>query len=173
MNENLEHKHQIVEQVHNQFRAANFAVLAEYRGVNVAGMSDLRRRARESSVHIQVVKNSLARRAAKDTDFECLADHFVGPVAIAVAEDPIAVAKTVSDFAKDNGEFKLQTGALNGRLLSVEQVQALATMPSRDELLGTLAATMAAPIQRFLATLNEVPTSFVRCLSAIRDSAEN
>ncbi len=172
MNENLARKQQIVEKVHNHFLSSKLAVLAEYRGVDVAGMSDLRRRARESDVHIQVVKNTLARRAVKFTEFECLTEHFTGPVAIAVANDPVAAAKTVAEFAKTHNEFKIQTGAFQGQLISVEEVQQLATMPSRDELLAKLLATIAAPIQQFVSTLNEIPSSFVRCLAAVRDSAE-
>ncbi len=172
MNENLARKHEIVETVHNHFLSANLAVLAEYRGVDVAGMSALRRKARESDVHIQVVKNTLARRAAKNTEFECLTEHFTGPVAITVANDPVAAAKTVAEFAKQHDHFKIQTGAFKGQLISVEEVQQLAMMPSREELLAKLLATLAAPIQQFVATLNEVPSGFVRCLAAIRDSAE-
>ncbi len=172
MNENLARKQEIVDTVHDHFRSANLVVLAQYRGVNVAGMSDLRRRARESDVHIQVVKNTLARLATQDTDFECLTEHFNGPLALAVANDPIAAAKTVSQFAKENSEFKIQTAAFNGKLISAAEVEQLAAMPSREELLAQLLGTFTAPIQKFVATLNEIPTSFVRCLSAVRDSVE-
>lgn len=170
MKENLARKHEIVDAVRQDIEASNLVVLAEYRGVNVAGMSDLRRRARDSNVRIQIVKNTLARRAVEQTDYEVLYDHFVGPIAIAVAEDPVAVAKTVSEFAKDNSAFKIQTGAMNGELLSVERLDALAKLPNRETLLAMLAGTMAAPIQKFVNTLNEIPSGFVRTLAAVRDS---
>ena len=173
MNENLERKHQIVDSVHKQFESATLAVLSEYRGVDVAGMGDLRRMAREANVRIQVVKNTLARRAVEDTDFECLKDHLNGPLALAISDDPVAVAKTLSDFSGKNDAFKMQTGAMNGQLVSVEQLEQIAKLPSRDELLSTLIGTMAAPIQKFVSTLNEIPSGFVRVLAAIRDSEDS
>lgn len=170
MNENLERKHKIVDEVHEGFKAANLAILAEYRGVDVAGMSALRKHARDSNVHVRVVKNTLAKRAVEDTEFECLIEHFTGPVAIATAEDPVGAAKTISDFAKANPEFKVQTGAMNGDLVSPEQLAALAKLPSRDELLAKLLSTMKAPMQNLVGTLNAIPVNFVRTLAAVRDA---
>jgi large subunit ribosomal protein L10 len=172
MNENLQRKHQIVDQVHKELQSANLAILAEFRGVDVANMSNLRRKARETNVRIQVVKNSLARRAAEDTDFECLIDHFVGPVALATSEDLVAVAKTIANFSKENNTFTIRTGALNGELLSEEKLEQIARLPSREELLGKLAGTLAAPIQRFVNALNAIPTGLVRVLAAVKDSKE-
>ena len=172
MNENLQRKHQIVDQVHKELQSANLAILAEFRGVDVANMSNLRRKARETNVRIQVVKNSLARRAAEDTDFECLIDHFVGPVALATSEDLVAVAKTIANFSKENNTFTIRTGALNGELLSEEKLEKIARLPSREELLGKLAGTLAAPIQRFVNALNAIPTGLVRVLAAVKDSKE-
>lgn len=170
MNENLERKHKIVDEVHKSFKAANLAILAEYRGVDVAGMSTLRRNARESNVHVQVVKNTLAKRAVEDTDFECLTEHFIGPVAIVVSEDPVGAAKTISDFAKANPEFKVQTGAMNGDLVSSEQLAALAKLPGRDELLAKLIGIMSAPMQNLVGTLHAIPGKLVRTLAAVRDA---
>ncbi|MDE0308661.1 MAG: 50S ribosomal protein L10 [Acidiferrobacterales bacterium] len=173
MNENLERKHQIVDAVHKDLESAKLAVLSEYRGVDVAGMGVLRREAREANVRIQVVKNTLARRAVDDTDFECLKEHFNGPLALAVADDPVAVAKTLSEFAAKNTQFRIQTGAMNGQLISAEQLEQIAKLPGRDELLARLMGTMAAPIQKFVSTLNEIPSGFVRVLAAVRDSEES
>ena len=173
MNENLQRKHHIVDSVHKEFESATLAVLSEYRGVDVAGMGALRRKAREANVHIQVVKNSLARRAVENTEFECLKDQFNGPIALAMSDDPVAVAKTVSDFAAENSAFTIQTGAMNGQLVSAEELEQIARLPGRDELLATLIGTMAAPIQKFVSTLNEIPTSFVRVLAAVRDAGES
>jgi len=170
MNENLQRKHQIVDEVHNGFKAANLAILAEYRGVDVAGMSALRKRARESNVQIQVVKNTLAKRAVENTEFECLMDHFTGPVAIAMSDDPVSTAKTIAEFAKSEPLFKVQTGAMNGELVAVEQIEHLAELPSREELLAKLLGTMAAPLQKLVATLHALPSNLVYGLAAIRDS---
>lgn len=170
MNENLERKHKIVDEVHEGFKAANLAILAEYRGVDVAGMSTLRRNARESNVHIRVVKNTLAKRAVEDTDFECLTEYFTGPVAIATSEDPVGAAKTIASFTKVNPNFKVQAGAMNGGLVTAEQLAALAKLPSRDELLAKLIGTMMAPMQNLVGTLNAIPEKFVRTLAAVRDA---
>ena len=173
MNENLERKHQIVDAVRQEFLAANVALLAEYRGVSVAGMTELRRKARESNVNVRIVKNTLARRAVDDTDFECLTEHFGGPLAIAVSEDPVAVAKVLSEFAKNNDAFEIRVGAMNRELLSPENIAAIAKLPGRDELIATLLGTMTAPIQQLVNTLNQVPASLVRVLAAIRDSKQD
>ncbi len=170
MNENLQRKHKIVDEVHDGFKAAHLAVLAEYRGVDVAGMSALRRNARESNVQIQVVKNTLAKRAVENTEFECLTEHFIGPVAIALSDDPVNAAKTVSNFAKDNPNFKVQTGAMKGELVSVDQIKRMADLPGRDELLAQLVGTLAAPLQSLVRTLNALPSNLVYALAAVRDS---
>ena len=170
MKENLQRKHKIVDEVHQGFKSATLAVLAEYRGVNVAGMSALRRTARDSNVQIQVVKNTLAKRAVKNTDFECLIDHFTGPVAIALSEDPVVAAKTVTEFAKTEPNFKVQTGALNGQLMDADKLSDLAALPGREQLLAQLLGTMAAPMQKLVATLNALPSNFVYGLAAIRDA---
>lgn len=173
MNENLQRKHRIVDTVQKEFESATLAVLSQYRGVDVAGMGELRRKARKTNVHIQVVKNTLARRAVENTEFECLRDEFKGPVALAISDDPVAVAKTVSDFAADHSAFKIQTGAMNGQLLSVEQLEQIAKLPNREELLAKLLGTMAAPMQKFVSTLNEIPSGFLRVLAAVRDADES
>ena len=173
MNENLKRKHQIVDDVHNGFKLAKLAVLVEYRGVDVAGMSTLRRNARAANVQIQVVKNTLAKRAVENTDFECLHEYFTGPVAIALSVDPVNAAKTVSEFAKTNPLLKVQTGAMNGTLIDIEQVNQLAELPSREVLLGSLLGTLAAPLQKLVGTLHALPANLVYALAAIRDSKTN
>lgn len=172
MNANLQRKQEIVEQLKDQLQSANLAVLAEYRGVNVAGMSDLRRQARESNVRVQVVKNSLARRAVEDTDYACLSDQLLGPLAIATSSDPVAAAKLVADFAKQHEPFQIQAGAMNGQLLDAANVNQLAKLPSRDELIGQLVGVTAAPIRNFLGVLNQLPTALVRTLAAVRDAKQ-
>lgn len=170
MSLNLEEKKAVVAEVAEQFKAAQAAVLAEYRGLTVAQMTDLRAKARQSQVYLRVVKNTLAERAVQGSTFEVLREQFSGPLALAISKDPVAVAKLLADFAKDNEPLKIRVGAMGGRLMSLDQVQALARLPSREQLLATLAGTLQAPIVKFVRTLNEVPAKFVRTLAAVRDA---
>ncbi len=169
MNANLQRKHEIVSEVKNRFEWANLAVLAQYRGVNVAGMSDLRKQARHTNVEIRVVKNTLAKRAVEETEFECLRDSFEGPLAIALSNDPVAAAKLISEFSKKNEKFKFQAGAMNGVMMDADQFKQIATLPSREELLAKLVGTAASPISSLLGVLSQIPASLVRTLSAVRD----
>jgi large subunit ribosomal protein L10 len=170
MSLNLEQKKAVVSEVSDAISGAQAAVLAEYRGLTVAQMTELRKQAREAGVFLRVVKNTLAKRAVDGSDFACLQDQLVGPLAFAASPDPVAVAKVLSQFAKANEKLVIKAGAMGGKVISLAEVQALATLPSRDELLATLARTMQAPIATFVRTLNEVPTKFVRGLAAVRDS---
>ena len=172
MSLNLEQKKAVVAEVSQAIVGAQAAVVAEYRGLTVAQMTELRRKARESSVFLRVVKNTLAKRAISGSEFECLADQLVGPLAFAASEDPVAVAKVLSLFAKDNEKLLIKSGAMGGKVISLEEIQALAKLPGREELLAKLLGTMQAPIQKFVQTLNEVPTSFVRVLAAVRDQKQ-
>jgi large subunit ribosomal protein L10 len=170
MSLNLEQKKAVVAEVSKQLKGAQAALVAEYRGLTVAQMTDLRSKARKSEIYLRVVKNTLARRAVAGSEFECLKDQFTGPLAFAIAKDPVAVAKVMSEFAKDNDKLLIRAGAMGGKLMSIQQVQALAKLPSREQLLATLAGTLQAPIVKFARTINEVPTKFVRALAAVRDA---
>jgi len=172
MSLSLTEKKAVVEQVSKALAGAQAAIVAEYRGLTVAKMTELRREARDAGVYLKVVKNTLARRALKDSGFECLDQHFVGPLALAASEDPVAVAKVLSRFQKDNDVFAIKAGAMSGNVLSHDEIQALAKLPGRDELLAILVGTLQAPVQKFVQTLNEVPSKFVRTLAAVRDARE-
>jgi large subunit ribosomal protein L10 len=169
----LDEKKAVVAEVSGKLSGAQAAMLAEYRGLSVAQMTTLRRKAYDSQVYLRVVKNTLARRAVEGTSFECLKDQMSGPLAFAVSADPVAVAKILSEFAKDNELLKIKAGAMSGKLMSLEQIQALAVLPGREQLLAQLLATMQAPVQKFVQTLNEVPAKFVRALAAVRDAKAN
>ena len=121
----------VVEQVSGALSESQTAIVAEYRGLTVEKMTSLRREAREAGVFFQVVKNTLARRAVKGSDFECLDEHFVGPLALAASEDPVAAAKVLSKFEKANDEFSIKIGAMSGSLLSQGDISALAKLPLR------------------------------------------
>lgn len=172
MSLNLSQKKQVVEDVSAVLGNSQAAIVAEYRGLTVEEMKTLRREAHENNVYVKVVKNTLLRRAVQDTEFECLDEHFVGPLAFAASEDPVAVAKVISKYAKEYDAFELKVGAMSGNVMSEAEIKALATLPSRDELLAKLMGTMQAPIAKFAQTLNEVPSKFVRGLAAVRDQKE-
>ena len=172
MSLNLDQKKQVVEDVSAVVSNAQAAVIAEYRGMTVEQMKVLRREAHENNVHVRVVKNTLLRRAVQDTDFSCLDELLVGPLAFAASEDPVAVAKVLNKYAKEYDAFEIKGGSMSGSLLSEGDIKALAQLPSRDELLAKLMGTMQAPVAKFVQTLNEVPTKFARGLAAVRDAKE-
>ena len=170
---NRQEKAVVIDEVAGQVANAQSLVIAEYRGLDVASVTVLRKQARESGVYLRVLKNTLVRRAITDTSFEGLADQLVGPLMYAISEDPVAAAKTLNDFAKTNPNLVIKGGAMPNSVLDEAGVKALATMPSREELLAKLLGTMQAPITQFVRTLNEVPTKFVRGLAAVRDQKES
>ena len=170
MSLNLEQKQAVVAEVAKQVAGASAIVMVENRGMPVADMTRLRAKARASGVYFRVVKNTLVRRAVADTPYATLADKMVGPLAYGMGPDPVAVAKVLSEFAKGHEKFVITGGALPGQMMSVKEIAALATLPSREELLSKLVGTMQAPIAKFVRTLNEVPSKFVRTLAAVRDA---
>lgn len=172
MSLNREEKAVVIEDVAAQVAQAQSIIIAEYRGLDVASATVLRKKARESGVYLRVLKNTLVRRALVDTSFQDLSTQLVGPLMYAISTDPVAAAKVMSDFAKSNDALVIKGGAMPNSLLDVDGVKALATMPSRDELLAKLLGTMQAPVTQFVRTLNEVPTKFARALAAVRDQKE-
>ncbi|PKO90825.1 MAG: 50S ribosomal protein L10 [Betaproteobacteria bacterium HGW-Betaproteobacteria-1] len=169
MSLNLEEKKAVVAEVSAQVAEAQAIILAEYRGLEVGDLTQLRAQARKSGVYLRVLKNTLVRRAVDGTPFSGLANEMVGPLMFGISTDPVAAAKVLNDFAKSNDKFVIKAGAMPNQVMDVNAVKALATMPSREELLSKLLGTMQAPIAKFVRTLNEVPTGFVRGLAAVRD----
>lgn len=169
---NLEEKQAVVAEIGVQVAQAQAIVVAEYRGLGVAAMTDLRKKARGSGVYLRVLKNTLARRAVAETPFAGLSDKLVGPLAYGISSDPVMVAKVLHEFARGNDKFVIKAGALANQVMSAKDVADLASMPSRDELIAKLMGTMLAPIATFVRTLNEVPGKFVRTLAAVRDQKE-
>lgn len=143
---NLNDKKAVVAEVSAQVATAQTIVLAEYRGIEVGDLTVLRKKARESGVYLRVLKNTLVRRAVADTAFAGLAEHMVGPLIYSVSEDPVAAAKVLNDFAKTNDKLVLKAGAYAGNVLDKAGVQALASIPSREELLARLLGVMLAPL---------------------------
>ena len=172
MSLNLQDKKEVVAELSERLKSAQTVVLAEYRGLPVEDITVLRSQARASGVYLRVLKNTLARRAVQGTPFEKLADKMVGPLMYGIASDPVAGAKVLSEFAKENELFVIRGGAMPNSLMSGQDIKALALLPSRDELLAKLAGTLQAPIAKLVRTLNEVPGKFVRALAAVRDARE-
>ena len=169
MSLNLEQKKAVVVEVSEQVSTAQAIIVAEYRGLQVGEMTVLRAQARKSGVYLRVLKNTLVRRAVEGTPFSGLANEMVGPLVFGISSDPVSAAKVLSDFAKVNDKFIIKAGAMPNQVMDAIGVQALASLPSRDELLAKLLGTMQAPVAKFVRTLNEVPTKFVRGLAAVRD----
>ncbi|MDE2477444.1 MAG: 50S ribosomal protein L10 [Betaproteobacteria bacterium] len=153
MSLNRTEKQAVVTEVAALAGKAQTLVLAEYRGIEVEPMTRLRAQARGKGVHLQVLKNTLARRAVQGTSFEVLAEDMSGPLIYGFSEDAIAAAKVLSDFAKTNEKLVLRAGAFNGKKLDAEGVKALAAIPSREELLAKLLGVMQAPLTGFVAAV--------------------
>ena len=167
---NLEQKQAVVSEIAVQLGSAQAVIVAGYRGLDVGAVTDLRAKARKSGLYLRVLKNTLARRAVKGTPFEKLSEQMVGPLMYGISQDPVAGAKVLAAFAKDNDKLVIRGGAMPNVLMSVTDVKALAMLPSRDELLAKLMGTIQAPVVKLLRTMNEVPGRFVRTLAAVRDA---
>ena len=172
MSLSLEQKQAVVSEVAADLAKAQAVILAEYRGLEVGVVTSLRAKARQSGVQLRVLKNTLARRAVAGTPFEKLSEKMVGPLMYGIAQDPVAGAKVLAEFSKENELFVIKGGAMPNAVMSAQDVKALATMPSREELLAKLVGTMQAPIAKLVRTMNEVPGKFVRTLAAVRDAKE-
>ena len=168
----LEQKQAMVTEVSGQLKGAQAVIVAEYRGLNVDRITQLRSKARSSGLYLRVLKNTLARRAVQGTPFEKLAESLTGPLMYGISKDPVAGAKVLSEFAKDNEQLVIKAGAMPNTLMSAKDIKALALLPSREELLARLMGTMQAPVAKLVRTMNEVPGKFVRTLAALRDQRE-
>ena len=153
MSLNLDDKKAVVAEVSAQVANAQTIAVAQYRGIAVTDLTVLRAKARESGVYLRVLKNTLVRRAIDGTPFAGLADQLTGPLIYGISEDPVAAAKVLNDFAKGNDKLVLKAGSYAGKTLDQAGVQALASIPSREELLAKLLGVMQAPVSGFACTL--------------------
>ena len=170
---NLAEKKKVVEELKERLSRSCVVIVTDYKGLDVSTINDLRRRLRQENIEYQVVKNTLLTRAAAETDVDLIKDHFKGPSAVALSyEDPVTPAKILTDFAKDHEALEIKVGVMNGQVLEVSKIKALSALPSREELLAKLLATLNAVPTSFVRTLNEIPGKFVRVLSAIKDQKE-
>jgi large subunit ribosomal protein L10 len=167
-----ENKSEEIAEISQRFAKAKAAFLVDFKGLDVESVTKLRKLLTPIHSEMKVVKNTLALRALKEHgSFDgALRDHFSGNNAVVFAyEDATAPAKALAQFAKDNQALVLKTGAMDGKNLSEAQIKYLATLPGKPELQAKLLGTLQGPAQKFVATLNEVPSKFVRLLAAYRD----
>jgi large subunit ribosomal protein L10 len=166
-------KEEIVAEVAEVAKSAYSAVGAEYRGLSVEEMTEVREQARNAGVYVRVVKNTLAKRAFQNTDFACMEEGLTGPLIFAFSqEDPGSAARVAEAFGKGHDRFKVRLVSIGGKLLDPSELGALAKMPTYDEAISQLMALMKAPVQKLAATMNEVPGKLARTLAAVRDAKE-
>jgi len=166
-------KETIVAEVAEVAATAYSAVAAEYSGLTVEDMTQLRVEARKAGVYLRVVKNTLARRAVEKTEFACMQEGLTGPLVLAFSqEDPGAAARVINDFSKQNDKLIVKLVSIGGKLLEPSQIEDLAKMPTYDQAISLVMAVMKAPVEKLTRTINEVPGKLVRTVAAIRDAKE-
>jgi len=169
----LEAKQIITEDLHDRFAKSAIIVVTDYKGLDVTSLNDLRRKLREANIEYQVVKNTLLVRAAEDTEVALIKDYFKGPSAVAISyDDPVAPAKVLTQFAKDNDKLEIKVGVLNGKVLDAQAIKALAILPSREVMLAHFLSALNAVPTSFVRALAEIPRSLVNVLTAIKDQKE-
>ncbi len=167
---NLEDKKTLVAEVAEVAAKALSVVAAEYRGLTVGQMTELRAQARKHGVYMRVVKNTLARKALAGTAFESVGPKLKGPLVLAFSkDDPGAAARVVKDFAKLNEKLVATLVSLGGQVLPGAQLEKVASLPTREQALSMLLGVMKAPIQKFVRTLAEPPAMLARTVAAVRD----
>ncbi len=170
---NISQKQELVERLSKQLSEAEIAIVVDYKGLTVLQITELRAKLRDAGVQMEVVKNTLMRRASQGTGAEVLTDLYKGPNAIVTSQDdPVAPAKILADFAKDNEKLELKGAALSGSLLDEEGIKQLAKMPSKEELLAKLVYTLNAVPTNLVNVLSGVPRSFVNVLNAVKDQKD-
>ena len=173
MSLSLEKKKEIVSEVAGVAETAPSLIAAEYIGLTVAEMTELRKRAREAGIYLKVVRNTLARRAFENTSFECMNDNLVGPMLLAFSnEEPGSAAKVIRDFAKENDKLVVKLVALDGKLLDASEIEILANMPSLDQAKSMLLGLLQAPLSRILRVFAEPEAKLARVLAAQRDQQQ-
>jgi large subunit ribosomal protein L10 len=170
---NIEQKKAVVAEVAEVAQNALAAVAAEYRGLSVEEMTDLRSKAREGGVYLKVAKNTLVRRAVEGTDFECIQEALAGPLLLAFSmDDPGAAARLVKDYAKEHEKLVTRHIVVGGSLFDASELERLSSLPTYDQAIAMLMGVMKAPVEKFVRTLAEPHTKLVRTFAAVRDAKE-
>lgn len=166
----LEDKKAIVAEVAEVASRASSLVAADYRGLTVSEMTELRSKARESGVYLRVVRNTLARRALAETEFACVSESLTGPLALAFSEeDPGAAARVIRDFVKNHETLEVKVLSMDGQQLAASDLKRLASLPTREQAISMLMSAMQGPISKLVRTLAEPQAKFVRTLAAVKD----
>ncbi len=166
-------KEEAVKVLKEKLNSARVVILTDYRGLNVSEITELRRQLREEGIQFKVVKNTLTKIAASDMGYETLREHLEGPTAVAFGyEDPVTAAKILEKFAKTNDKLELKAGLLEGNLLDVAAIKALAALPAREVLLGQVAGAFQSPLSAFASVLQGNIRNLVYVLDAIREQKE-
>ena len=169
----LAEKKKIVDNLNQRLSKSCIVILADYKGLDVATINSLRRELQENNIEFQVVKNSLLARASEQTDVNLIKDRFKGPSAVALSyDDPVAPAKILTRFAKDHDALEIKVGVLDGQVLELNEIKTLSALPSREELLAVLLATLNAVPASFVRTLNEIPKKLLYVLVAVKEQKE-
>lgn len=170
---NIEQKKAVVAEVANVANSALAAVAAEYSGLTVGEMTDLRVKARASGVYLKVAKNTLVRKAVEGTEFECMQEQLTGPLLYAFSmSDPGAAARLVKDYAKEHSKLVARLVAVGGRLYGASELERMSKLPTYDQAISLLMAVMKAPIEKFVRTLAEPHAKLVRTVAAVRDAKQ-
>jgi large subunit ribosomal protein L10 len=167
-------KEKIVAALHDNFKKSKVVILTDYKGLDVSAISKLRRKLREVDVEYKVVKNTLITKASEDTDAALIKDYFKGPSALALSyDDPVAPAKALVDFAKENDKLEIQIGVMEGKIIDLNEIKALSSLPSIEVLLGQLLSVMNGVPTALVRALNDVPVKLLNVMQAIRDQKES
>jgi large subunit ribosomal protein L10 len=170
---NFEQKQAVVAEVAEVANKALAAVAAEYRGLTVEEMTELRVKAREGGVFVKVAKNTLVRRAIEGTEYECMQEALTGPLLLAFSmEDPGAAARLVKDYSKVHDKLIARLVAVGGTLYDASELERLSKLPTYDQAIAMLMGVMKAPIEKFVRTLAEPHAKLVRTLAAVRDAKQ-
>ena len=170
---NIDEKKKIVDDLNERFSRSKVLILTDYKGLNVSKINDLRRRLLNVEAEFKVAKNSLFIRASQGTDAALIKEHFKGPSAVALSyDDPVASAKVLSEFVKENNELELQAGVLDGKVMGLNEITALSVLPSRDILLGQLLSVLNGVPTALVTALGDIPRRFVNLLQAVKDQKE-
>ena len=170
---NLDQKKEVVAELANVAAKAHSLVAAEYAGLSVSQLTDLRVKARQGKVYLKVAKNTLVSRAVAGTEFECVKDSLSGPMLYAFSqEDPGAAGRLIKDFAKANEQLKAKLVAIGGQMYPASHVDRLAALPTREQALSMLLGVMKAPIEKFVRTLIEPASMVARAVAAVRDQKQ-
>ena len=163
-------KKAVVEEVTQVASKAISAVVADYRGLTVNQMTQLRAAARKSGVYLRVVRNTLARRAFEKTDFACLSESLVGPLFVALSLDaPSDAARLLKEFSKSFEQLNIKALSVGGKLYSADQLEVVASLPTKDEAIAKLLYVMKAPVEKFVRTLAAPHGKLVRTIAAVKD----